>query len=127
MAFLQFSIDLARTATALERIGDELIRIREAVERVSPAIGDKPTPVVAGLSDLRSTDPNTVGRITRELELFAENHNVMLNSESFINAIMSFEREVESAYGGDAIRELPWNKAAGGPLFRPDGGYGGRS
>ena len=117
-SLINFPIDLTRTGDALQGIRTELSRIADALERLSPAIpvADRSRP--AGLSDLRRTDPDSVSRIKSELELFAENNNVMLDSEAFVRSIIEYEHEVAEVYGIEAIDELPWNKAAGGSLFQ---------
>jgi hypothetical protein len=119
MALINLPIDLGRTAAALEDIASVLSKISVALERLAP---EPPlftsAPHIAGLSDLRRTDPDTVGKIQSELEVFAQNQNVVINSEAFLNSIIKYEQDVAQAYGDDAVAELPWNKAAGGTLFR---------
>src|SRR4051794_11008857 len=104
-ALLKFRVDLSRVAVALERIAI-------AVERISPPIETQPIPDRAGLSDLRSTDPQKVTPINEALSHFAEEHRVMPNSEAFIASIMQYEDRITDVYGPEAPLELPWNKAA---------------
>jgi hypothetical protein len=115
---VQFPIDLSRTATALEGIHAQLSRVADTLERLAPAppIADPPRP--ATLSDLRRTDPTSLSQIRSELQTFAENNGVIIDSEAFLQSIMKYEQDVAETYGPEAISELPWNKAAGGPLFQ---------
>jgi len=119
-SLIQFPIDLSRTAAALERIADTLSGIRDALNRLAPCLPEQPEPVAATLSDLRSTAPQVVGRIRQELDIFAQERNVQLNSDAFLASVVQYEKEVADFYGPQAIMELPWNKAAGGPLFSAD-------
>lgn len=114
---VSFPIDLTRTAAALESITAQLSRITAALERLSPPLPEGGTPYRAGLSDLRRTDPESVSKVKDELRLFAENNNIVLDSESFVRGIIEYERQLASYYGAEALNELPWNKAAGGLLF----------
>lgn len=117
MALFSFTLDLTRTADALDRVAAELKLAREALERLAPPLAEPATPELAKLSDLRSTDPHTIAPITQDLEEFAREHNVVIHSEAFIDSIMRFEREVSDVYGPEAVLELPWNRTAGGRLF----------
>lgn len=127
-------VDLSRTAEALEAMALLLQRIVLCLERLSPEI---PLPAnaayQAGLGDLRYTDPDTIGKVRSELETFAANNNVVVDSEAYLEAIKTYEREVAETFGVRAIEELPWNKAAGGSLFRenrvvqPSGGKPGEA
>lgn len=115
---INFPIDLGRTATALEAIAKELSRIGDCLERVAPAIPTSETaPYQAGLSDLRRTSEDSMMTLRGELETFAQNANVALDSDAFFDSIVTYEKQIAEAYGQEAILELPWNKAAGGPLF----------
>src|SRR3954451_14820256 len=96
---LSFPIDLSRTAAALEAIVSQLSLIHETLERLAPPVPDNAPRYVAGLSDLRHTDVASVNKIKDELRLFAENRNVTLDSEAFLQSIIEYERQVASAYG----------------------------
>lgn len=119
-ALINFPIDLTRSASALEGINSTLARIADALDRIQPP----PPPIshvktyIAGLGDLRYTDHQTVSKIREELAEYAEEHSLAMDSEAFLNSIMQYERDIVAAYGPHAIEELPWNKAAGGPLFQ---------
>lgn len=117
---ISFPIDLARTGTALESIAVLLDRIAGALERLSPPPPPLSTaaPYKAGLGDLRYTDAKTVSNIREELAGYAQEHSLAMDSELFLNSIMQYERDIVTAYGPNAILELPWNKAAGGALFQ---------
>ena len=119
MSLLSIPVDLHRTGNQLERIADSLYRIADALERISPpplpACDTLPKP--AQLSDLRFPTPATVQSVRDELEAFAEQNSLIVNTPKFIESIMGFEKEIVEAYGENALKELPWNKAAGGLLF----------
>ena len=123
---VSFPIDLSRTAAALESITAQLSRITAALERIAPALPESGGGYVAGLSDLRHTDQESIARIKDELRLFAENNNVVVDSDTFVKSIIEYERQVVEAYGPEAIHDLPWNKAAGGPIFASHAHPGGR-
>lgn len=116
--FITFPIDLGRTVDCLTAIERVLNRIAGSLEALVPPLPAQRTPVQATLADLRRTDPQTVAEVKRELDVFAGNNNVTLDSEAFVRSIIEYEREVAEAYGPDSIHELPWNKAAGGSIFR---------
>jgi exonuclease VII small subunit len=115
---INFPIDLGRTASALEKAVKELSRIADCLERIAPALADSQTaPYQAGLSDLRRTNEDSLQAVRDELSTFAQNANVVLDSDAFFQSIVTYEKQIAEAYGPEAILELPWNKAAGGPLF----------
>lgn len=115
---INFPIDLGRTATALERIAKQLTRIGDCMERLAPPItASDAAPYQAGLSDLRRTTEASLVAVRSELETFAHNADVVIDSDAFFESIVTYEKQIAEAYGQDAILELPWNKAAGGPLF----------
>jgi hypothetical protein len=103
---------------ALLNAAHYLERIALALERLSPVLPEAPVPRVAGLGDLRHTDASSLSSIHESLERYAQEHNVALNSDAFLRSIHEYEQQVGEAYGQDAIFELPWNKAAGGALFK---------
>jgi hypothetical protein len=119
---INFPVDLSRTAAALEGVFLHLSRIADALERLAP-VPQIPTsdPYIAGLSDLRRTDPQTVEKVKAELGQFAWNIDAVVGSERFLASIMEYERQVAEVYGREAISELPWNKAAGGNIFQREG------
>lgn len=101
---------LSRIADALERLAGPMPTARGTVQ------------YKADLKDLIQPESETADAINHELELFANNANVQIDSEAFIKSIIEYEKQVMDVYGKDAILELPWNKAAGGSLFQADAG-----
>jgi hypothetical protein len=119
---INFPVDLSRTATALEGIHTELVRVADALERLAPAPQiPSSEPYIAGLSDLRRTDPQTLQNVQVEFNSFARNIDAVVGSEKFFASIVEYERQVAQVYGPEAISELPWNKAAGGNIFQREG------
>lgn len=118
MPFISVPVDPTRIAQAIEDQNMILNRIADALDRAYPPVvlPDR-HPRRAELSDLRRPSHDTAKQIRDELEVFAQNNNVRMNSEAFLNSIIQYERQVAEAYGQEAVMELPWNKAAGSPLF----------
>jgi hypothetical protein len=117
-SLVTFPIELGRTASALEGIHQELNRIGSILERMAPAIPESHPSRPAGLQDLHHTDYSSVSVVRRELDRFAQNNDVLVDSDAFIKAIIEFEEQVEIGYGPGSIEELPWNKAHGSALFQ---------
>jgi hypothetical protein len=117
MALIELHPDLTRTADALESIREALWRIMLALERLSPPIPAAPEPYQAKLSDLRRTDPATLSRVRSALEQYADNERLVVNSDAFLASVKQYEQQIAEVYGEEALLELPWNKAAGGPIF----------
>lgn len=125
MALLELTTDLSATNKSLKSISEsmdyiknQLHRLILAIERLSPEIPAEAPIRQATLSDLRSTAPSAIQAIKAEFEQFAKSNQVTIGSEAFFRSIVQFEKEVVNVYGPEAINDLPWNKAAGGPIFR---------
>lgn len=115
------TVNPERLALELSNINVALERIAVILERLAPEMRDSQAgPYLAGLGDLRRTDPATVHEIQTGLESFARERGVVLNSEAFIRSLQEFEQQVIESYGKEAIYDLPWNKAAGGAIFQSD-------
>jgi hypothetical protein len=118
MSFLNVNMRPDRIVEELAVISTLLSRITLALERLSPEIPEAYPSRPATLSDLRDTSISRVNQVKSALDLYAAEHGVVVNSDLFIRSIKDFERQVIDAYGPEAILDLPWNKAAGGPIFQ---------
>jgi len=118
-SFLNLNVDAKRLAEAMEGIEQALYRVATAVERLAPPpqqLLNKP--YKATLADLRHPDPSQTQAVADELRLFADNANVIFNSDRFIESVVEYEKQVAETYGEESILELPWNKAAGSHVFK---------
>lgn len=102
----------------LEEQNKLLLRIAEALERLSPALpAHEPPARLSDLSDLRTVN-YAEQRLLEELKkVFAEMWKVDPNSPAFDNALKAFEEEIRmgnesmrAGSGQEAVDELPWNR-----------------
>ena len=119
MALLNLTLDLKRTAEAISSLLPILTRIADSLDRLAPPLLDVSStePYRAPLADVHTPGPDYHEPIQTTLQEFAQERNIIVNSEAFLQSIIEYERAVASAYGEEALRELPWNKAAGALLF----------
>lgn len=108
---LDFPVNLDRVADELARTNALLLRLVQAIERVSPVLpspDDQPPVYQATLDDLHTIDDEAAERAREGKEAIALRFGVVPDSPAFAVALAQYEEEMRRVYGKDTV--VDWEK-----------------